>query len=183
VHFCHLSICDRQQQQLFRLRSSLFLFCHHFIAMGPIWIGFLPYFCRLFAFVFSLGCVYLCSHLPRTFDGWILVLDFYIHDFFDGWVLVLDFYIHDFSSFDHTTLRTLSKLVVVCTILASLCWHNKGMETRERKSRSWKCSFPYTHTHTHTWLMVSRVKGYEKPRIIFFFHKRKNSNIIITKTF
>ncbi len=31
----------------------------------------------MFAFVFSLGCVYLCSHLPCTFDGWVPVLDFF----------------------------------------------------------------------------------------------------------
>jgi hypothetical protein len=31
----------------------------------------------LFAFVFSLGYVYLCSHLPFTFDGWVPILDFY----------------------------------------------------------------------------------------------------------
>jgi hypothetical protein len=30
----------------------------------------------LFAFVFSLGCVYLCSHLPCTFDGWFPSLIF-----------------------------------------------------------------------------------------------------------
>ncbi len=26
----------------------------------------------------SLGCFYLCSHLPCTFDGWVLILDSYI---------------------------------------------------------------------------------------------------------
>jgi hypothetical protein len=25
---------------------------------------------------FSVGCVYLCSHLPRTFDGGVPILDF-----------------------------------------------------------------------------------------------------------
>ncbi len=34
------------------------------------------------AFVFfSLGCVYLCSHLPWTFDGWVSILDFYLQGF------------------------------------------------------------------------------------------------------
>ncbi len=33
-------------------------------------------FCWLYAFVLSLGCVYLCSHLPCTFDGWVPILDF-----------------------------------------------------------------------------------------------------------
>jgi hypothetical protein len=28
-----------------------------------------------------LSCVYLCSHLPCTFDGWVPVLDFYIQGF------------------------------------------------------------------------------------------------------
>jgi hypothetical protein len=41
----------------------------------------LPDFCWLFAFVFSLGCVYVCFHLPCTFDGWVPILDFYVHDF------------------------------------------------------------------------------------------------------
>jgi hypothetical protein len=36
----------------------------------------------LFAFVFSLGCVYLCFHLPCTFDGWVPILDFYLLGFF-----------------------------------------------------------------------------------------------------
>jgi hypothetical protein len=50
--------------------------------MGPICIEFLPYFCKLFAFVFFLGSLYLCSHLPCTFDGWVPFLDFfYIHGF------------------------------------------------------------------------------------------------------
>jgi len=35
----------------------------------------------LFAFVFSLGCVDLCSHLARTFDGWVPILDFYLEGF------------------------------------------------------------------------------------------------------
>jgi hypothetical protein len=35
----------------------------------------------LFAFGFSFGCVYSCSHLPCTFDGWVFVLDFYIYGF------------------------------------------------------------------------------------------------------
>ncbi len=49
--------------------------------MGPLCIGSSPYFCWLFAFVFSLGCVYLCSHLPCTFDGCIPILDFYLQGF------------------------------------------------------------------------------------------------------
>jgi hypothetical protein len=32
-------------------------------------------------FFFFLGCVYLCSHLPCTFDGWVPILDFYLQDF------------------------------------------------------------------------------------------------------
>ncbi len=44
--------------------------------MSPFCIGSLLDFCWLFAFVFSLGCVYLCSHLPYTFDGWVPILDF-----------------------------------------------------------------------------------------------------------
>jgi hypothetical protein len=42
--------------------------------------GFFLIFCQLF-FVFTLGCVYSCSHLPCTFDGWVPVLDFFIHGF------------------------------------------------------------------------------------------------------
>jgi hypothetical protein len=36
---------------------------------------------RGFFFFFSLGCVYLCSHLPCTLDRWVPVLDFYIQGF------------------------------------------------------------------------------------------------------
>ncbi len=40
-------------------------------------------FCWLIAFVFfSLGCVYLCSHLSCTFDEWVLILDFFIYRVF-----------------------------------------------------------------------------------------------------
>ncbi len=49
--------------------------------MSPLCTGALPYFCWLFAFVFSLGCVYLCSHLPCTFAGWVPILDFYLWGF------------------------------------------------------------------------------------------------------
>ncbi len=50
--------------------------------MSPLCIGFLPDFCWLFAFVFSLGCVYLCSHLPCTFVGWVPILWFLFIGFF-----------------------------------------------------------------------------------------------------
>jgi len=53
--------------------------------MGLICMGLLPFFIILFAFVFSLGCVYLCFHLPSTFDGWVHVLVFYIY-----WVFFLN---------------------------------------------------------------------------------------------
>jgi hypothetical protein len=50
--------------------------------MSPLCIGFLSdFFCLLLAFVFSLGCVYLCSHLSCTFDGWVHILDFYLQCF------------------------------------------------------------------------------------------------------
>jgi hypothetical protein len=53
----------------------------HFVAMSPLCTRYLPEFCSLFAFVFSLACVYLCSHLPCTFDGWFSILDFYLQGF------------------------------------------------------------------------------------------------------
>jgi hypothetical protein len=31
--------------------------------------------------LFALGCVYLCSHLPYTFDGWVSILEFYFLGF------------------------------------------------------------------------------------------------------
>ncbi len=74
--WCHE--CQRTPDELFYFEYQFqFLFFNaivdrHFIAMGPMCIGFLLYFCCiLFAFVFSLGCIYLCSHLPCTFDGWV----------------------------------------------------------------------------------------------------------------
>jgi hypothetical protein len=44
----------------------------------PFLDNFLPDFCWLFTFGF---CVYLCSHLPYTFDGWVLILDIYLQGF------------------------------------------------------------------------------------------------------
>jgi hypothetical protein len=44
----------------------------HFVVVSPLCIGSLSdfiLFCWLFAFVFSLGCVFLYFHLPCTFDG------------------------------------------------------------------------------------------------------------------
>jgi hypothetical protein len=54
----------------------------HFVAMGPICIRFSPYFfvhCLLL--FFPLVCVYSFSHLPCPFDGWVPLLDIFIHDF------------------------------------------------------------------------------------------------------
>jgi len=45
--------------------------------MSALCIGSLPDFCYCLL-LFSLGCVYLCSNLPCTFDGWVLILDFYL---------------------------------------------------------------------------------------------------------
>jgi hypothetical protein len=53
-----------------------------FIAMSHFCIGSLRDFCRLFAFVFSSSRVYLCSHLPCTFDGWVPSLVFIYRFFF-----------------------------------------------------------------------------------------------------
>ncbi len=68
----------------FFLNLLCYIDCH-FVVMSSFCIGSLLDFCGLFAFVFFLGCVYLCSHLPCTFT-------------FDGWVPILDFHLHGFSS-------------------------------------------------------------------------------------
>jgi hypothetical protein len=46
-------------------------------------MGSLPVLCvNYLLFFFSLGCVYLCSHLPRTFAAaWVPILDFYLQGF------------------------------------------------------------------------------------------------------
>jgi hypothetical protein len=49
--------------------------------MSLVCIGSLHDLCWLIAFVFSLGCVSLCSHLPCTFNGWVPILDFYLQGF------------------------------------------------------------------------------------------------------
>ncbi len=61
------------------------LFCYHSLSFhnheSYLYRVFM-FFCRLFAFVFvSLGCVYLCSHLFCTFDGWVPIFDFYFQGF------------------------------------------------------------------------------------------------------
>ncbi len=38
-------------------------------------------FVDCFFLVFSSGCVYMCSLLPCTFVGWVLILDFYLQGF------------------------------------------------------------------------------------------------------
>jgi len=65
--------------------------------MGPICVGFLPYFCRLFVLVFSLGCVYLCLHLPCTFDIWVFILDIYIYIYRVFLLLKLKFFHHKYN--------------------------------------------------------------------------------------
>jgi hypothetical protein len=59
--------------------------CYHWLSFGnhesplhTIFTLFLLIICFCF---FSLGCVYLCSHLPCTFDGWVPILDFYLQGF------------------------------------------------------------------------------------------------------
>jgi hypothetical protein len=60
--------------------SSLHISMLHFIViMGPICLGLLLFFYWFFVFVFSLACVYLCFFSPCTFDGWVLILDFFIY--------------------------------------------------------------------------------------------------------
>jgi hypothetical protein len=50
------------------------------MALGPICIGIFILFLLDF-FFFSLGCVYLFSNLPCTFDGWVFVVDFFMQGF------------------------------------------------------------------------------------------------------
>jgi hypothetical protein len=66
----------------FILGLLCYRYCH-FLVMSPLCRRrSLSDFSSLFAFVLSLGCVHLCSCLPCTFDGWVLILDFFIsHDF------------------------------------------------------------------------------------------------------
>ncbi len=57
----------------------LSLLCYHWLSFHrheSSLHGSLHDICWLFAFVFSLGCVYLCSYLPCTFVGWVPILDF-----------------------------------------------------------------------------------------------------------
>jgi hypothetical protein len=46
------------------------------------------WFLLIVCFVFSLGCVYLCFHLPCTFDKWVPILDFYLQGFSSTWLSV-----------------------------------------------------------------------------------------------
>ncbi len=80
----HYIICGRQRFFCFRF---LFFFCYcwssfHFVIMGPICIGLVPYFMFDCLLSFFLWVVFhSCSHLLCTFDGWVPVLDFYIQYF------------------------------------------------------------------------------------------------------
>ncbi len=95
-HYCHFVALDPICIWFFSPYFSLIFYFHffilgflcyhycHFVALDPICIWFFsPYFSLTVCFNFfsSLGCVYLCSHLPYTFDGWVPILDFYIQGF------------------------------------------------------------------------------------------------------
>ncbi len=45
----------------------------------------------MFAFVFSLGCVFLCSHLPYTFEGLVPILAFYLQGFSSSFIILSSF--------------------------------------------------------------------------------------------
>jgi len=54
----------------------------HFIVMSPLCTqGVYLIFVDYLLLLFSLGCVYLCSLLPCTFDGWVPILHFYLQGF------------------------------------------------------------------------------------------------------
>jgi len=62
----------------------LALFCYYWLpfhshesSLHRVFTWFLLIVC----FFFSFGCVYLCSHLLYTFDGWVPILDFYLQGF------------------------------------------------------------------------------------------------------
>jgi hypothetical protein len=77
----HCSYCTFVTSQFVANDNSfvLGLLCYH-------WLSFRNHESSLhrvftwFVF-FSLGCVYLCCHLLCTFDGWVLILVFYLHGF------------------------------------------------------------------------------------------------------
>jgi hypothetical protein len=80
----------------------------------------LPYFCWLFAFVLSLGCVYLCSHLPCAFDGWLPILDYYLQ----GFTSLRPIFIHLVSRgpYGNSTIRS----GWCYHLLKFLLWHEIG---------------------------------------------------------
>jgi hypothetical protein len=76
-----MSLVDLWQMTTLSFQVLFVIIDCHFVAMGFICIRFLTYFCSLFVFVFSLGYVYLCFHLPSIFYAWVPILDFYINGF------------------------------------------------------------------------------------------------------
>jgi len=80
LHYKYGSKIALKHDSSFILGLLCYCYCY-FLVMSPLCIWSLSDFCWLFAFVFSLGCVYLCSLLPCIFDGWVLILDFYLHNF------------------------------------------------------------------------------------------------------
>jgi hypothetical protein len=82
---CSLSLSVSQRISMLwlavRLRVASYKLQPKTLVAWTMFLLSLPDFCWLFAFVFSLGCVYLCSHLSCTFDGWVLILDFYLQGF------------------------------------------------------------------------------------------------------
>ncbi len=80
-------------------------FCYYWLSFHNhecFCIGSSPNFCWLFALVFSLGCVYLCSHLPCTFVGCVP-----IHDF----LFIRSFYLHALLMTLHHRLEQINVLL------------------------------------------------------------------------
>jgi len=114
----------------FVFKSSLFCyywlsFCSHESSLHRVF--FKPDFCWLFGFVFSLGCVYLCSHLPCTFDGWVPFLDFH----FQG----------VFSSFGHFCAKEVT------------CWERESDKIESKKA--FVLEFLSFHLVKKNWKMIS----------------------------
>jgi len=101
ISFTHQSQCT-SITSWFVINDNFFILgflCYHWLSfrnyesfLHRVFILF--YFCWLFTFVFSLGCVYLCSLLPCTFDEWVPILDFYLHGFFSHLAQSSPFCVH-----------------------------------------------------------------------------------------
>jgi len=143
--------------------------------MSPLCIRSLPIFLLIVCFCFFfLGCVYLCFHLPCTFDGWVPILDFYFTRFFffswwiaPSWIQWLLAAFPNSISMHYTFV--LKKPYLVQLKVRGL-GHHHLCHGNSRPTHMKAYAFVFTKTHsTNRWCKSSPLANRESKKIYFAF--------------